>query len=350
MRKLVTIRQVREIRPIEGADKIELALIDGWQCVIKKGELKQGEPCVYFEIDSFCPIRPEFEFLRKSSLRKMGDGTQGFRLKTIKLRGQWSQGLAMPLSEFPDLAGAKIGDDVTEKLGVLKYEAPVPANLSGIAKGKFPSFISKTDEERIQNLSEWFELYKDVEFECTEKLDGSSMSVYWRDGEHGVCSRNLDLQEDDGNTLWNIAKRLRILEALKAYKEKLGNNLAIQGECVGESINKNPYKLLGQTLFVFNIYDIDSQRYLTPDERNRCLDDMRALGFTLEQVPHVASNDGAVLKGATADSLLVLARGKSALNPAEEREGFVYKSRTIIGGNIISFKVINNEYLLNEKD
>jgi len=105
-RKLATIRKVNEIKPIEGADMIELAIVDGWQCVVKKGEFKPGDPGVYFEIDSYLPIEERYEFLRKSSYKKIPDQLQGqraegFRLKTVKLRGQISQGLMLPPGYFP---------------------------------------------------------------------------------------------------------------------------------------------------------------------------------------------------------------------------------------------------------
>jgi len=159
MRKLATIRRVKEILSIENSDNICLAKIDGWQVVVRKGEFSPGSLCVYFEIDSYLPIEERYEFLRKSSYKKLenirGRRNEGFRLKTIKLRGMLSQGLAMPLSAFPDLeillAGMSLheGDNVTDLLKVELYEPPVPACIAGEVKGAFPSFIRKTDEERI---------------------------------------------------------------------------------------------------------------------------------------------------------------------------------------------------------
>lgn len=172
-RKLASIRVVSEIKPIEGADNIELAIVDGWQCVVKKGEFFEGQPCVYFEIDSFLPIKPVFEFLRKSSYRKMGM-KEGFRLKTIRLRGQISQGLVLGLSILPEGLEPCFFEnsnhkDVSDILGVIKYEPPIPACLVGKVKGNFPSFIRKTDLERVQNI--WNEI-KDCkeDFEVTVNL------------------------------------------------------------------------------------------------------------------------------------------------------------------------------------
>ena len=150
-RKLASVRSISNLSPIEGADKIELATVDGWKVVVAKDVgHKVGDLIIYCEIDSFLPIKEEFEFLRKSSFKKMGD-QEGFRLKTIRLRGQISQGLIMPISVLnpPDTniyVEPFEGLDVTEMLGIVKYEPPIPAELAGKVKGLFPSFIPKTDE------------------------------------------------------------------------------------------------------------------------------------------------------------------------------------------------------------
>ncbi len=168
-RKLATIQKITNIRPIEGADKIEQVSVRGWNVVVKKGEFNENALCVYMEIDSLLPERPEFEFLRP---RK-------FRIRTMKLKGSISQGIAFPFTILPEeyqlqkLAGdVSIGEDVTEILGITKYEEPIPACLGGTAKGRFPSHSIKTDEERIQNLTELFPEYKKYTWVATEKLDG----------------------------------------------------------------------------------------------------------------------------------------------------------------------------------
>ena len=170
MRKLATIRTVTEILPIKGADMIVLAVVDGWKCVVKKDEFKAGDSAVYCEIDSFLPIKPEFEFLRKSSFKRMGD-KEGFRLRTVKLRGQISQGLLLPISVLG--REPQPGEDITEELGIEKYEPPTPTCLSGKVVGPFPATVQKTDEERIQNLAIDFKSYKYRTFFVTEKLDGT---------------------------------------------------------------------------------------------------------------------------------------------------------------------------------
>jgi RNA ligase (TIGR02306 family) len=179
-RKLATVRRIKEILPIEGADRIELAVIDGWKVVVAKDvQHKVGDLVIYCEIDSFLPIREEFEFLRKSSYKKMGD-QEGFRLRTTKMKGQISQGLILPISVL-NPPGTNIyvqpfeGLDVTEMLDIVKYEPPVPAELTGKVKGFFPSFIRKTDEERVQTLTQEYQgwrLSSAHQFYATEKLDG----------------------------------------------------------------------------------------------------------------------------------------------------------------------------------
>ena len=217
-RKLATIRKISNLSPIEGADKIEVATIDGWKVVVAKDvNHKVGDWVVYCEIDSFLPIKEEFEFLRKSSYKKMGD-QEGFRLKTIKLRGQVSQGLILPMSVFGDFGWTVYeGLDVTERLGIVKYEPPIPAELAGKVKGLFPSFLRKTDEERVQNLTSEYEELKKQKFYVAEKLEGSSATFYYKDGEFGVCCRNLELLESEGNTFWKVARELDLENKMRNF-------------------------------------------------------------------------------------------------------------------------------------
>jgi RNA ligase (TIGR02306 family) len=342
-RKLATIRQIDNIQPIEGADMIELATVGGWKVVVAKDvNHKVGDLVVYCEIDSFLPIEPEFEFLRKSSYKKMADGTEGFRLKTIKLRGQVSQGLILPLKEAYEVfkrntpnmdMGWFEGLEVTEMLNIVKYEPPVPAQLSGQVKGMFPSFLKKTDEERIQNLTREFEGYKNEVFYATEKLDGSSVTYYVKDGVFGVCSRNLDLLEDENNSMWKFA----ITSGLKERLLTLDRNIAVQGEIIGEGIQGNPYKIIGQTVRLFNGFDIDKYEYLS-------LDDLLKLSKWLE-VKTVPILDLEFRLPDTIDELLSYADSKSVLNEKFDREGVVIRSHD----RKISFKAISNKFLLNEK-
>ena len=160
-RKLATIETVKELKPIPDADLIELAIVRGWQCVVKKGEFKPGDKGVYFEVDSFLPLDDKYEFLKKTSYKQMRE-EYGYRLKTCKFRGQISQGLFLPLKQFDELKDMvfDIGDDVTKELNIKLYEPPIPAHLAGEVKGAFPTFLRKSDQERIQNLLHYFEKYK----------------------------------------------------------------------------------------------------------------------------------------------------------------------------------------------
>ena len=337
MRKLASIRKIINIRPIEGADKIEVATVDNWNVVVSKNEFKIGDLVVYFEIDSFLPIREEFEFLRKNSYKKLADGSEGFRLKTIKLRNQVSQGLIIPLSilNTEDVTFSGIwneGDDVTEYLGVTKYDPPLPADLAGEAVGYFPSFIQKTDEERIQNLTDNYEDYKKFKFFASEKMDGSSSSFFYNNGEFGLCSRNLQLKFNPDNTFGRIITSNNLEEKLRNY----GRNIAIQGEIVGEGVQSNKYKLKGQKLLVYNIFDIDKYDYVSKSEMLEICEK-----FQLETVPTIYKE---FTLTETIEELLEIAKGKSAVNPNTQREGLVWVS--IDSPHRISFKTISNDFLL----
>lgn len=332
MRKLATIRIIKELLPINGADRIELAIIDSWKVVVSKG-LNVGDVVVYCEIDSFLPIKPEFEFLRKSCYRKMADGQEGFRLKTIKLKGALSQGLCIPIDELPQLAKNKVGDDVSDILGIIKYDPPIPAELAGVCKGNFPSFLKKTDEERVQNLSNEYQEYlaSEINFYATEKLDGSSATFYLRDGEFGVCSRNLELKENADNSFWKVARSLDIENKLK----RLPYNACLQGELIGEGIQGNPYKVNGQDVRFFNLFNIDTYELMP-------IDDLCVFCQDVDLLP--VPNYSFILPK-TIDELLLIAEGKSVLGNAE-REGLVIRS----ADSKISFKVISNKFLLNNKE
>ncbi|MEZ6137870.1 MAG: RNA ligase (ATP) [Pirellulaceae bacterium] len=332
MRKLATIRTVNDTKPIEGADMIELAVVDGWKCVAKKGEYHVGDAVIYCEIDSFLPVREEFEFLRKSSLKTMDD-REGFRLRTLKLRGQISQGLLLD----PKILGRSfcVGEDVTDELGIVKYEAPIPASLGGVVVGGFPSFIEKTDEERIQNLASDFDLYRDRTFYVSEKIDGTSFTAFVKDGEFGVCGRNWQLAEDKSNCHWTVVRALDIQSRLKG----VGRSIAIQGELVGPGIQRNRYSLKNLTVFVFNVYDIDASAYIEKAEMEEIC---RRLELPI--VPPL----GQMTIPNSLDAILEFADGKSLLNPNTEREGLVWVSGS--GEDRISFKTISNKFLAKHGD
>lgn len=353
MRKLATIRRIAEIRPIENADAIEHVRVDGWWVVAKKGEFQVDDLVVYIEIDAWCPheLAP---FLSKGKEPREYNGVKGERLKTVKLRGAVSQGLLLPIpTELNDPTQFTEGLDVTELLGIQKWEPPIPAQLRGKIAGNFPSWLRKTDEDRIQNC------FKDVSprlnesWVIEEKVDGSSMTVGYRkcdfildkDGqpipeEFVVCSRNLSLKlEDEGNTFVRIAKESSIQDAMKAY----GRNLGISGELIGEGVQGNKYDIKGHRWLVFNIFDVDTGKYVSAKERQLIIRDLVALGATIEQVPVITAVGTKLLDGLSVDDFLEMAEGKSVLNPKTEREGLVFKNQT---DPDISFKAISNRWLL----
>jgi len=342
MRKMATIRKIDVLRPIEGADAIECAIVGGWTVVVKKGEYSAGDLAVYCEIDSFIPTAIAPFLTKPGQYAKTFEGVEGERLRTMKLRGQLSQGLLLPLStvySLPPTTGVDIvGNDVSEPLGIVKYEAPVPAELAGEVKGMFPSFIPKTDQERIQNLkfelSEW--LVDGSHWEVTEKLEGSSMTVYIRDGEVGVCSRNLDLKPNLDNSLWRAANKYN----LPAKLVGIGRNIAIQGEIVGNGVQGNIYQMRDQDFLVYDIYDIDAGCYFTPTERKAFVAEQ---GLNHCPVLAYSANLTDTLGITNMEQVLKFAEGKSVMGMIGcEREGLVFKCHE----KPVSFKAISNKYLL----
>lgn len=334
MRKLASIQKIKALEQIENADAIEKATVLGWQLVVKKDEFKVGDLCVYCEIDSLMPDKPGFEFLKP----------RGMRIRTVRLRGQISQGIAFPLSILPPMEQVKEDMDVTELLGITKYEPPIPACLAGKVKGKFPSFIPKTDETRVQVLQKVLDKYKGEQCYITEKLDGSSATYYIKDGEFGVCSRNLDLLEDDSNSFWKVARLLNIEEKLRS----LQMNIALQGELVGEGIQDNKLKLKGQTVYFFNAFDIDQFKYLDYEAFKNLMDTLELKTVPVIDTCACLHNDIDVLvSAATRKSLInenVWAEG-IVVRPIKERIDLLLSCENFNNGRV-TFKVINPEFLL----
>ena len=338
-RKLATIRKIDQVNPIEGADAIEVCTIGGWKVVSQKGLYKEGDLAIYCEVDSFIPttIAP---FLTKSGhFPKQFNQIEGERLKTIRLRGQISQGLLLPLSLISNGESYGVpfilrdGEDITEFLGIQKWEAPIPAQLAGSIKGSFPSFLQKTDQERIQNLKaelvNWVQA--NATWEVTEKLDGSSMTVYVRDGEVGVCSRNLELKENINNTFWKTAIQSGLIDKLANF----GQNIAIQGELIGPGIQNNIYGLSSHEFRVYDVFNVDTYEYLTPPLRRELCDKLDLL-----HVPVLAQR---TLLIDNVEALLESAEGQSEMAKKPlGREGLVFKCHE----EQISFKAISNVFLL----
>jgi RNA ligase (TIGR02306 family) len=347
MRKMATIRKISSISPIENADAIECATVGGWKVVVKKGDFKVGDLAVYCEIDSWIPnsIAP---FLSKGREPREYNEVTGERLRTMKLRGQLSQGLLLPVVPTGDqyclvksvdggYSEAMEGDDVSDILGVQKWEMEIPTQLAGLIKGNFPTIIPKTDQERVQNIVNEIVQANGKVFEVTEKLEGSSMTCYLLDGEFGVCSRNLDMKRDEKNSLWVTAIRENIEEKIKSTGK---NNLAIQGELVGPGIQGNIYKFSRLEFFIFDIYDADKGRYLTPIERQDLVSQMG-----LKHVPIVEEN---FELNCDVESLINKADGNSLVGNKGKtlREGLVFKE---VNGEM-SFKAISNKYLLGQSN
>ena len=372
MRKLATLRKVTDIKQIDGADFIELAIIDGWQCVVKKDDFKIDDLGIYFEIDSFLPASDSrFDFLEKE--KRTWNGKEGYRLRTKKFKKQLSQGLLLPLSSFPELTGYQVGDDFSDFLKIEKWEPPVSGDYGFTGQrgdrkryrsSGFPGFIPKTDEERVQNLPNIIELNEAYLWEVTEKLDGTSVTFFFGGPakEFGVCSRNVWIKRSHDSfilktwrwlksKLWNKALEVERLNAYwqiaKQYNmEYILSNLpkqyAFQGEIIGEGIQNNHYKLQGQEFYLFNIYDIQEGRYLAPAERRGLLDDIK-MDFHAE-IKHVPFLTSLVLKEKFTDiqHILSFADGGSAINNQVLREGIVFKR----WDGKFHFKAVSNKFLL----
>jgi RNA ligase (TIGR02306 family) len=365
MRKLASIRRIADIQPIEGADAIVVATVDGWKVVVKKGEFKVGDLALYIEIDSWVPheLAP---FLSKGQEPREYNGVKGERLRTIKLRGQVSQGLLLSLRDpvvYRALLGSNDwyeGQDHTEFLDIQKWEAPIPAQLQGQAAGTFPtSLIPKTDQERIQNCfgeiqkrakrfatekvwnAETQTLeehpvvlpanFEEPTYEVTMKLDGSSCTIFRWEGELRVCSRNLELkinEENKDNTF--VAMALKI-------GDKIPDGFAFQGELMGPGIQGNRESFKEHHFFVFDIFNIQEHAYLKPYSRH-----LECKQRGLDHVPVITVDANAPI---SVEEGLAFAEGPSINHKI--REGLVWKCNE---DPSFSFKTISNQFLLKGGD
>jgi RNA ligase (TIGR02306 family) len=348
MRKLASIQTVNATEPIPNADTIEKIRVLGWWVVVKKGEFKPGDRVVYCEIDSLLPDRAEFEFLRANCFKPAqtdatGTVTQaaGFRIKTIKLRGQVSQGICFPLSVLPEGAPTDEDADVTDALAIRKWEPPQTIGMGGRIKGTFPGFLPKTDETRVQVLETVLKRHSGREFFVTEKLDGTSFTAFVREGEFGVCSRNMLLDTtDEASVLVRVAKRLGLEERLRAFGTARGFDAAIQGELIGPGVQQNKYALPEVTLRVFNVFDVSAYRFLNHADM---LAGVAEMG--LEAVPQL----GTLVLNHGVDELVAMSEGTSVLNAKAQREGIVLRPLREVEDDYLgrlSFKAINPKFLL----
>ena len=339
-RKLASVQYIHHVTPIDGADRIECVHVLGWQCVANKGQFKVGDLCVYMEVDSFLPICERFEFLRSSSYKNSELMGEGFRLKTLKFRGQISQGLVQPLSILPE-GNYEIGDDVTDILGIRKWEVEERVTNSGTVIGDFPSFITKTDELRVQSYPGLIDEFKRAgRYYISTKMDGTSVTMYIRDGHFGVCGRNFEYADDDKCAMWKYARERKIPE--KTAESNL-TDIAIQGEFCGAGIQKNRLKLVKPEWYVFTMVDLATRRRLP---LSRMTEICKKLGLNMVPIEEESDN----FKYSSMDELLKRAKGKYA--SGMNKEGIVIRpvvpvySPTIEGP--LSMKVLNNDYLLKE--
>lgn len=371
-RKLASIKQIKEVIHHPNADRLDIVTIDGWKTIVERDQYKVDDLVVYFESGSFIPCKPEFEFLSSycdtKTLSIEDKEITGYRLKTIKLRKEISQGVVIPIDDLKLDITVSIDDDLTEKLEILNYDELIEVHNNekakngrgySDAKGPFPYFLQKSDQTRIQSLTHYFNIHKDMSFEKTVKKDGTSCTIYKFQGEFGVCSRNLNLKTPEQAEidrkkrsfsfkplhlkLWILLKRLFVKEKSNtlqcscywniARKYNLENilpeGLAIQMEIVGPSINGNREKLTEIEGYVYDIYDIVNHVYLSSKHRVKICN---VLG--LKHIPIIEEKCYPLQK--TLDELLQDADNGN-------QEGFVYKS---LSDPSISFKVISNKYLL----
>jgi RNA ligase (TIGR02306 family) len=338
--RLATIEIISNISEIPGADNIVCVDILGWQCVAKRNEFKTGDKCVYICIDSIVPDAPWVSWLTNK------------HITTHKFKGQISQGLALPLAVFnePSLIHLSIGSNVTDILGIIKYEKNIPAHLMGHIRGYFPTaFISKTDEVRIQSYLRLLDEMAGLDWVATQKVDGTSATYLiapmelgeFKQDEFLVCSRNTAKKRDDINVYWQMAERYNIEQNLRQDQFK---HYAIQGEICGPGIQKNKLGLKEVELFVFNVYDMDLRQYLNHDQM---VDVCVSMGLQIVKEIYRETNFNKTLQ-----ELLELAKG--TYNNGSHQEGIVIRpicetySQTL--RSRLSFKVINNDFLLKNKE
>ena len=343
MRQLASIQRINSIEPIEGADRIELAHVLGWQCVVNKGQFQPGDLAVYFEVDSFLPIAPVYEFLRSSSYRKSEVLGEGFRLKTMSFKGKISQGLLLPLSSFTDqIPEAELGMDVSEALGVRKWVIPERISTGGTMIGNLPRDIPHTDETRVQAMPELIAAFKGLEYYISTKMDGSSHSVCMDENGFHVTGHNYEYKDDGKSPFYELVKAMGLKEKMEVFveKEKL-KTFTIQGELCAPGIQNNRLKLLKPAWYCFTVMEDGKRVSLT-----RLQEICQELG--LDTVPIEEVGVDLPAKYPTVEALLERADG--TYPKGGKKEGIVIRPTEAIYCDLIrsplSMKVVNNKYLL----
>lgn len=347
MRHLASIQKIWKIEPIEGADRIELAHVCGWQCVIGKGQFKPMDDAVYFEIDSFLPVRPEFEFLRSSSYKKTDIMGEGFKLKTMRFKGQISQGLLMPIDAFPELSPElTLGTDVTEWLGVKKWEIEERATTGGTIIAELPSTVPHSDETRVQEEPELIQDFGDLEYYISTKMDGSSHAVAIdEDGWH-VCGHNYEYANDGKSDFYNLINQMNLRPRMEEYVETNGyKSLTIIGEFCAPGIQQNRLRLKKPEWYVFTVM-IDGKRVGLLEMIDLCH------ALSLQHVPIEEVGAGLGKRYPTVEALLERADGDYP--NGGKKEGIVIRPTTPVFcyriSAPLSMKVVSNKYLLKNGD
>lgn len=339
MRKLASIQIIKDIEPIDGADKIEVAQVLGWKVVVQKGTYRKGDLCVYFEVDSLLPIEDRYSFLE--SCRKISPiSGEGYRIKTKKIRGIYSQGLIMPMKDFPEIDYYEEGANVTELLHVKKWEMPEVAGSLGVMNGEKPYFVPTTDETRVQSNDKLRQACLGKECYISTKMDGTSVSIYYINGEIGATSRNNSIIDTSKSCVWNYLHTHKIPEALQEY----GRNLVIQGEFCGEGIQKNRLKLKTPEWYVFNVFFIEEDMH----RRMASLSEMLEVCDALD-LKHVPIEEVTFFH-MTLDECIERAKGR--YESGNQKEGIVIRpvepEYCKYLEKDLSFKVLNNDYLLKD--
>ena len=343
MRKLASIQRIWKIEPIEGADRIELAHVLGWQCVVNKGQFQPMDIAVYFEIDSFLPIRDEFEFMRSSSYKKTDIMGEGFRLRTMRFRGQISQGLLLPISQFPEIPkNADVGDDVTELLGVRKWEIEERATTGGTVIGTLPYDIPHTDETRVQEEPELIQAFAGLEYYISTKMDGSSHSIGIDENGFHVTGHNYEYKDDGSSSFYKLVKAREYQAKMEDYMKVLCmKTLTIQGELCAPRIQQNRLRLAKPEWYVFTIRENGKRVGL-----KRMLQICEALDIT--PVPIEEVDTDLPSKYPTVEALLSRADGEYP--NGGKKEGIVIRPTEPVFCPLISaslsMKVVSNKYLL----
>ncbi len=339
MRKLASIQVVNEIRPIENADAIECVVILGWTVVAKKGEFKVGDKCVFFEIDSILPNEEKYSFLDYK------EEYNGYRLKTVRLRGQLSQGLALPINIFDIPEDIEVGTDLTEQLKIRKYEPPVPEETGAKSSSKVWE-IPKTDEERYQSNPDLVDALKGKEYYASVKLDGTSTTIILNindenEPEANVCGRNTCYEENPNNKYWAVAMKYNIKEKILEHYNKTGKRLAFQGELIGPKIQGNKMGLTENDLYIFNVWIAEGKQPYEKCDIDTALSIVKELElkFVPIELTGIFEYNAEDLQGLT--ELPYNKYFKNA-KPSQNIEGLVFRSKDMK----VSFKVVSNKFLL----